>query len=146
MRPAEGVDRGEDLVGRSKESGGRVGRAVVKEDVQRDAVAGVVGGRKGAEAAEERGGAVVGEEFDEEGEVARVRGGACAVGGEERCGLRGAAEQEEDGQGDGEDEEEEREREGAAARRRHWVLETAVEESGRTGIDRRSREREKERD
>lgn len=120
MRPAECVDRVEDLVGHGEEWVGRIGRAMVEENVQRDAVTFVVGGREGTEAAEERSGAVVGEEFDEEGEPAGIRGGA--GGGEQGCGVGGAADEEEDGYEDGEDEEEEGEREGAAARRRHWVL------------------------
>lgn len=118
VRPAEGVERVEDLVGRGE---GRVGRAVVEEDVQRDAVAVVVGGGQGAEAAEERGGAVVGEELDEEREAAGIR--SRAGGGERRRRVGGAAEEEEGGEGDGEEEEEEGQREGAAARQRHWVWE-----------------------
>lgn len=92
VRPGEGVDGGEDLVGRCEEWGGQVGRAVVEEDVQRDAVAIVVGSREGTEAAEQRGGTIVGQEFDEEGEPEGIRSGA--RGYERRCGVGGAAEEE----------------------------------------------------
>ena len=47
---------------------------MVEEDVERDVVPGVVGCGEGAEAAADWGRAVVGEELDEEGEAARVRG------------------------------------------------------------------------
>lgn len=94
VRPGEGVDGGEDLVGRCKEWGGRVGREVVEEDVQCDAVAIVVGRREGTEAAKQRGGAIVGQEFDEEGEPVGIR--SRTRGYERRCGVGGAAEEDEE--------------------------------------------------
>lgn len=62
--------------------------------MQRDAVAIVIGSREGTEAAEERGRAIVGQEFDQEGEPVGIRSGT--RGYERRCGVGGAAEEEED--------------------------------------------------
>ena len=122
VRPRERVDEVKDLVRRGEGGHRGVGRAVVEEDVERDAVPVIVSGGEGAEAAAKRGRPVVGEELDEEGEAAGIGAGAGARAGgvEERGGrMRGAVEEEEDKEERDRDEDEEAEWEGAAARRRH---------------------------
>lgn len=97
VRPRERIDEVKDLVRRGEGGQRGVGRAVVEEDVERDAVPIVVSCGERAEAAAKRGRPVVGEELDEEGEAAGIRAGAGAraCGVEKRGGgMRGAVEEE----------------------------------------------------
>lgn len=75
VEPAESVDKIQDLarllqLAVDGRPGGDISRAeVIDEDVEVDAIAGVVCGGEGAQAAAEGGDAVVGEDLDDEGEA-----------------------------------------------------------------------------